>query len=110
VGTGPGFNANLIRSSDAPYIANGLRIEKTGREILFRGDAAPVRDRSGRPRRSLEGDGGGTARPGAIATLDEYRKDPDFAAVKEEEATKGLSLYPAFQVRRLFVGHDGRFE
>src|SRR6202041_2547169 len=35
VGTGPGFNANLIRSSEAPYIANGLRIEKTSDKYYF---------------------------------------------------------------------------
>ena len=35
VGTGPGFNANLIRISAAPWAATGLRVEKTGDEYYF---------------------------------------------------------------------------
>jgi molybdopterin-containing oxidoreductase family iron-sulfur binding subunit len=32
-----------------------------------------------------------------IATLEEWQKDPNFAKDREEEATKGLTLYPGFK-------------
>ena len=44
VGTGPGFNANFIRTSTAPWIASGLKIEKTGEKYYFAVDSAPIRD------------------------------------------------------------------
>ena len=45
VGTGPGFNAYLLRTSAAPWMATGLQIAKTGKKYCFRLGAAPVRDR-----------------------------------------------------------------
>ena len=40
-----------------------------------------------------------------IATLEEFRKDPNFAKDPHEEATKGLTLYPGFKSEGLRVGH-----
>ena len=37
VGTGPGFNANFIRTSATPWIAGGPENRKDRRQILFRG-------------------------------------------------------------------------
>jgi molybdopterin-containing oxidoreductase family iron-sulfur binding subunit len=97
VGTGPGFNANLLRSSSAPWIASGLNIEKTGEKYSF----AVIQhqytiDHEGHPsdeesvnafRRDLV----------QVATLDEFRKNPGFAQNPEEKKTEGLTLYPGFK-------------
>jgi molybdopterin-containing oxidoreductase family iron-sulfur binding subunit len=97
VGTGPGFNANLLRSSSAPWIASGLVIEKTGEKYSFAVTQHHYTiDHEGHPsdeesvnafRRDLV----------QIATLDEFRKNPDFARNPEEKKTEGLSLYPGFK-------------
>ncbi|PYV00073.1 MAG: hypothetical protein DMG26_15750, partial [Acidobacteria bacterium] len=34
-----------------------------------------------------------------VATLEEFRKDPDFAQDPEEEKSKTLTLYPNYQRR-----------
>jgi MoCo/4Fe-4S cofactor protein with predicted Tat translocation signal len=97
VGSGPGFNANLIRSSDAPYIANGLRIEKTGEKYYF----AVTQHQY-----AIDQDGHQASQEGVeavrrdlvrIATLDEYRKDPDFAAAKMDAKEMDQTLYPRFK-------------
>src|SRR5271156_1276575 len=97
VGTGPGFNANLIRSSSAPYIANGLRIEKTGEKYYF----AVTQHQY-----AIDHDGHDASQEGVeavrrdlvrIATLEEYRKDPDFAAAKLDAKEMDQTLYPRFK-------------
>lgn len=98
VGTGPGFNANLVRTSNAPYIANAVRIEKTGEKYYFAVTQHQYAiDQEGHPPTSLEADQAVRRDLVRVATLDEYKKDPNFAVVEEEQATKGLSLYPAFK-------------
>jgi MoCo/4Fe-4S cofactor protein with predicted Tat translocation signal len=97
IGTGPGFNANFIRSSAAPWIADGLRIEKTGEKYYFAMTQHQYAiDFAGHPaeQESVEAFRRDLVR---VATLDEYRKNPDFAKVPEEEATKDLSLYPGYK-------------
>src|SRR3984957_10880223 len=97
VGTGPGFNANLIRSSEAPCIANGLRIEKTGDKYYF----AVTQHQY-----AIDQDGHEASQEGVeearrdlvrIATLDEYRKDPHFAASELDPKEMDQSLYPRFK-------------
>jgi molybdopterin-containing oxidoreductase family iron-sulfur binding subunit len=97
VGTGPGFNAYYLRTSSAPWMAQGLHLEKTGKTYSF----ASVQhqytiDREGNPadeesaqafRRDLV----------RVATLDEFRRNPDFAKNPEEKKTEGLTIYPGFQ-------------
>jgi len=97
VGSGPGFNANLIRTSSAPFIANGLRIEKTGEKYYFAVTQHQYAiDQEGH-QTSQEADQAVRRDLIRVATLDEYRKDPDFAVDPEEKKTKGLSLYPGFK-------------
>jgi MoCo/4Fe-4S cofactor protein with predicted Tat translocation signal len=96
VGTGPGFNAYLIRSSSAPWIATGLQIEKTGQKYAFASvqhqytidfEGHPADDDSVNAfRRDLV----------QITTIDEFRKDPNFAKLPDIQEDKSLSLYPAF--------------
>jgi molybdopterin-containing oxidoreductase family iron-sulfur binding subunit len=97
VGTGPGFNANFIRTSNAPWIASGLKIEKTGDKYYFAVTQHQyVIDQEGH---QVEKEGVEAARRDLIriATLEEFRKDPNFAKDPHEEATKGLTLYPGFK-------------
>jgi molybdopterin-containing oxidoreductase family iron-sulfur binding subunit len=66
-----GFNAYRLRTSDHPWFASGLRMEKTG-------DDYPVACRQGEYSMHERE----VARSG---TLEEYRKDPCLAARREEE-------------------------
>jgi len=97
VGTGTGFNANFIRTSAAPWIATGLRVEKTGDKYYFAVTQHQYAiDLQGHPaeQESVEAFRRDLVR---VATLEEFRKDPNFAKLPEEEATKGLTLYPGFK-------------
>ncbi|MGH9712444.1 MAG: TAT-variant-translocated molybdopterin oxidoreductase [Candidatus Acidiferrales bacterium] len=97
LGTGPGFNANFIRTSATPCIANGLSVEKTGDKYYFAVTQHQYAiDVEGHPaeKESVEAFRRDLVR---VATLEEFRKDPNFAKIPEEEATKGLSLYPGFK-------------
>jgi MoCo/4Fe-4S cofactor protein with predicted Tat translocation signal len=97
VGTGPGFNANFIRTSATPCIATGLKVEKTGDKYYFAVTQHQyIIDQEGHPveKESVEEARRDLVR---IATLDEFRKNPDFAKDPHEEATKGLSLYPDYK-------------
>ena len=97
VGTGPGFNAYFLRTSAAPWIAGGLQIEKTGDSYSFASvqhqytidfDGHPADDESVNAfRRDLV----------QVATLDEFRKDPNFAKVPATTENHELSLYPDFK-------------
>ena len=97
VGTGTGFNANLLRASDAPWIATGLRIEKTGKSYYFVSTQQQYTiDTEGHP--ADEESGVAFDRDLIrVATFDEFRNNPNFAKNPEEEKTKGLSLYPGFK-------------
>jgi molybdopterin-containing oxidoreductase family iron-sulfur binding subunit len=97
VGTGPGFNANFIRTSNASWIVPGLKIEKTGEKYYFAVTQHQyVIDQDGQ-QESKEGVEAARRDIIRIATLEEWQKDPNFAKDHEEEATKGLTLYPGFK-------------
>jgi MoCo/4Fe-4S cofactor protein with predicted Tat translocation signal len=98
VGTGPGFNANFIRTSTTPWIATGLKVEKTGDRYYFAVTQHQyIIDQDGHPAAEKESVEEARRDLVRIATLDEYRQNPDFAKDPREEATKGLSLYPGYQ-------------
>jgi molybdopterin-containing oxidoreductase family iron-sulfur binding subunit len=80
VGTGIGFNAYALRPSDRPWAASGLTLRPTGAHYPL----ACTQDHHSMEGRNL-------ARMG---TLEEYRKDPHFAAT---HSTEGESLYPPFK-------------
>jgi MoCo/4Fe-4S cofactor protein with predicted Tat translocation signal len=103
VGTGPGFNSYLLRESSAPWIATGVQIAKTGKRYEFAStqaqysiklDGREVEEESAAALGHGEEGGRDLVR---IATIEEFRKDPAFAKTPEEEATKGLSIYPGFK-------------
>jgi MoCo/4Fe-4S cofactor protein with predicted Tat translocation signal len=97
VGTGLGFNANFIRTSVAPWASTGLRIEKTGDEYYFA--VTQHQYIIDHPGKSSEEESTAAFHRDLIqvATLEEFRANPDFAKDPKIEAAKGLSLYPGFK-------------
>ncbi|MFZ0738217.1 MAG: TAT-variant-translocated molybdopterin oxidoreductase [Candidatus Acidiferrales bacterium] len=96
LGTGIGFNAYSIRTSEAPWIASGVRVEKTGRTLeLATTQHHQTIERGGREieEESSAAEARDILR---VGTLDEFRKKPDFAA-DSEEITKVVSLYPPYK-------------
>ncbi len=78
VGAGLGFNAHAIRTSDAPWFGRGLTIRKTG----DRQSLAMTQFHYTMEGRDLA----------RWATLDEFRRRPNFA--REDEPPPETSLYP----------------
>jgi MoCo/4Fe-4S cofactor protein with predicted Tat translocation signal len=97
VGTGPGFNAYALRTSSALWIANGLQIEKTGKQYEFASvQHQYVIDFEGHPADD-ESVNAFDRQLVQIATLEEFRKNPNFARRPETQESKDLSLYPDFK-------------
>jgi molybdopterin-containing oxidoreductase family iron-sulfur binding subunit len=97
IGTGPGFNGYLLRYSSTPWIARGLRIEKTDKKYGFASmQQQSIIDVEGH--QEEEESTNAFARDLVrIATMDEFRKNPAFAKLPEEEATKDLTIYPGYK-------------
>jgi molybdopterin-containing oxidoreductase family iron-sulfur binding subunit len=97
VGTGPGFNANFIRTSPSPWAATGLRLEKTGKQYYFAVTQHQyIIDHQGHG--SEEASDAAFHRDLVqVATLEEFRANPNFARDPNEEASRGLTLYPGFK-------------
>ena len=98
IGTGPGFNAYFLRTSSVPGFATGLQIKKTGNSYSFATTQQQYTiDVDGHP---ADEESVTAMQPGhgrdliQIATLDEFKKNPNFAKNSEEESTENLSLYP----------------
>ena len=112
VGSRSGFNANFIRTSATPWIASGLKVKKTGDKYYFAVTQHQyIIDQDGHPadrkRKRVEEGRRDLVR---IATLDEYRQNPNFAQDPHEEATKGLSLYPGYKYEGYAWGMADRSE
>ena len=95
VGSGVGANANALRTSETPWFAGGLEISKTGESyrlartqhhsLVGGGNQKPQEEESVQAfQRDLV----------RVSTIEEYRKNPEFAADPEEYTSKALSLYP----------------
>jgi MoCo/4Fe-4S cofactor protein with predicted Tat translocation signal len=87
VGTGQGFDAYALRTSAAPWLATGLKIRKTG-------DTYNLASTQGY--QSMDTPDGGHRPLVRETTLEEYRKDPDFAKEQGEEPAPGLTLYKPY--------------
>ena len=85
VGTAQGFNAYELRTSAAPWIATGLQIRKTG---------VTYKLASTQGMQSMDTPNGDTRPLVRETTLEEYRKEPNFA--KEEEVPAELTLYKPY--------------
>ena len=85
VGTAQGFDAYALRTSTAPWIATGLQIRKTGETYNLA---------STQGYQSMDTPDGGHRPLVRETTLEEYRKEPNFA--QEEEPAPGLTLYKPY--------------
>jgi molybdopterin-containing oxidoreductase family iron-sulfur binding subunit len=85
VGTGQGFDAYPLRTSAAPWFTTGVTIRKTGATY----DLASTQGYQ-----SMDTPDGGHRPLVREATLEEYKKDPDFA--KEEQPAPGDTLYTPY--------------
>jgi molybdopterin-containing oxidoreductase family iron-sulfur binding subunit len=98
VGTGIGFNAYTIRCSGALCFGSGLEISKTG-------DTYPLVTTqnhfiiTGEHHKKEEGESVAAARRDLVrvATLEEFRKNPDFARDPADQTTQAQSLYPGYK-------------
>jgi MoCo/4Fe-4S cofactor protein with predicted Tat translocation signal len=97
VGNGPGYNATLLRTTKAPWIADNVSIEKTGKTFAFAVTQFQYPMDIENHDESLEGEQAERRELIRVATVDEWKKDPDFAKIEEEQATKSLTLYPGFK-------------
>jgi len=85
VGTAQGFDAYQFRTTSAPWIAPGVQIRKTG-EIYELASTQGMQ--------SMDTPDGGHRPLVRETTLEEYRKEPNFA--QEEEPAPGLTLYQPY--------------
>jgi molybdopterin-containing oxidoreductase family iron-sulfur binding subunit len=85
VGTAQGFDAYALRTTTAPWIATGVKIRKTG-------DTYKLASTQGY--QSMDTPDGAHRPLVRETTLEEYRKEPNFA--QEEEPPKELTLYTPY--------------
>ena len=98
VGTGIGFNAYAIRSSSSPWFGSGLEIMKTG-ETYRLATTQHHHIMTGKNERPEEIESAAAARRDLVrvATLAEFRKNPDFAKDPQEPGPRAPSLLPGFK-------------
>jgi len=101
IGTGPGFNANLLRGSASPWTALGLQMAKTGQTYEFASVQHQYNiDLEGHPGESADFASETAFRRDLvqIGTLEDFRKDPSFAQNESNQVDyHGPSLYPNFK-------------
>jgi MoCo/4Fe-4S cofactor protein with predicted Tat translocation signal len=85
VGTALGFDAYQLRTSAAPWTASGVKITKTGETYKLA---------STQGYQSMDTPNGDTRPLIRETSLEEYRKEPNFA--QEEQPAPGLTLYQPY--------------
>jgi len=88
-GTGAGFDAYPLRTTNALWIATGGKLTKTGGFYQLA---------STQGYQTMDTGDGATRPIVREATLEEYRKEPKFA--KEDEPPATLTLYPGFDYKK----------
>jgi molybdopterin-containing oxidoreductase family iron-sulfur binding subunit len=87
VGTGYGFDAYQLRTSDAPWFTTGVRIRKTGAVY----ELASVQGMQ-----SMDTPDGAHRPLVRVATLEEYKNEPNFAPEMDENPPAELTLYKPY--------------
>ena len=87
VGTAQGFDAYPLRTTVAPWTASGVKINKTGETYVLA---------STQGYQSMTTPNGETRPLVREATLEEYRKNPNFAVEMDENPAPGLTLYKPY--------------
>ncbi len=100
IGTAIGFNAYSIRTSERPWFGSGLEIGRTrDRYQLVETQNHHIMSAEGRTKNAKEEEESEAAFKRElvrVATLEEFRKNPDFAKDPEKETSKAPSLYPHY--------------
>jgi len=91
VGTGQGFNAYELRTSANPWIASGVQIRKTGGWYELA---------STQGMQSMETPNGDTRPLVRETSLEDYKKDPQFAHKEEPEVPRDVTLYPDYHYEK----------
>jgi len=91
VGDGAGFDANRIRTSDAPWSGAGLELSKTGetRALACAQDHWSI-DQNAEPRHLIRS-----------VTVEEYAKEPEAIKEMAENPPRDMTLYPNVK----YAGH-----
>jgi len=97
VGTGVGFDAYALRTSDKPGSGMGLEIDKTAERYALVATQHHSRINEGDGQFEEESRAAFKRGLVQIGTLGEFRRDPNFAKEHEEEPSKNDSLYPPFK-------------
>jgi Fe-S-cluster-containing dehydrogenase component len=82
---GAGFNAYVLRTSDTLWCGTGVELHKVDRQYPL----ATTQMHQAMEHRNIV----------IHNTLDEYKKDPDFAKRREHEPPENLTLYPHWDYR-----------
>ena len=88
VGTGAGFDFYPLRNSSTPWFATGVKIAKAGGAYILA---------STQGYQTMETQDGDTRPLVRTRSLDEYRKEPDFA--QEDRPPAELTLYPGYEAQ-----------
>ncbi len=106
VGSGQGYSAYRVRNSGAPLIAPGVQVRRTGDTYEFAVTKAhnidhrePYNGGDGSGRHSLEGNESIDRGIIRYATLEEFRKNPEFAHEGEgrDAPEPDTSMFPAYR-------------
>ena len=87
VGTGTGFDAYALRTSEAPWFGGGLEVAKTGARYTL----ACTQDHWSMEHRDVV----------RAATLAEYQAAPDYARKRVPDPPRALTMYPNYR----YEGH-----
>jgi MoCo/4Fe-4S cofactor protein with predicted Tat translocation signal len=99
VGNGPGFNAYALRTSGQMWVAFASQVQPAGqRHHLVTTQYFHTIDQQAQPREleSVEAFKRDLVR---VGTLEEFRKNPDFAADPPQQSTQAPSLYPPYNYK-----------
>ena len=97
VGSGFGFNGYLLRTSSAPFVASGLQIEKTGQNYLLA--ETQIHHPIDRNHQQVEEESINAFERDVIriGTLEQFRTNPRFAQLPDQEVNQNLSLYQPYK-------------
>ncbi len=97
LGTNVGANAYEIRTSDAPWIIAGVSVVKTAdTHHLVTTQNSHLIEQQGHYVADEESESAFDRRVMRVASIDEFRRNPDFAADPPEMNTQAQSLYPPY--------------
>ncbi len=96
VGSGIGFDAYALRTSGEPWFGTGLRVERTGDHFPLAVMQHHYIEQQNGKEIEEESVAAHHRELVRVATLDEFRRNPDFAKDPPDQTTKAQSLYPPY--------------